>query len=327
MAITSKEIAELCGVSRGTVDRALNGKDRISPKTRDRILAVAKEMGYHKDMLARGLVKGKTMYIGVVVFDIRNHYFSQLVNAIELEAGTKNYFINIALHEKDKDKEYQLINSLVAHRVDGLLVCPVNKGKEFEKFLLNLQIPTVIIGNYVSNKLPYIGIDEKQAAIDAVNLLASKGYETIIFVCPPLADREKENIYAHEQRTYGFIDATRQQNLEGIIISTWDYLHELDTILKCHKTKIAVLCSGDIYALQVMQHLRVQSVQIPSEVGIMGFDNIDMLEFINPALTTISNSIEQVGRTAVNMLIEKMNEKSVNMVTLVPHEIIDRDSA
>lgn len=326
MAITSKEIAELCGVSRGTVDRALNGKDRISPKTRDRILAVAKEMGYHKDMLARGLVKGKTMYIGVVVFDIRNHYFSQLVNAIELEAGTKNYFINIALHEKDKEKEYQLINSLVAHRVDGLLICPVNKGKEFEKFLLNLQVPTVIIGNYVSNKLHYIGIDEKQAAIDAVNLLANKGYETIIFVCPPLADREKENIYAHEQRTYGFIDATRQQNLEGIIISTWDYLHELDMILKCHKTKIAVLCSGDIYALQVMQHLRVQSVQIPNEVGIMGFDNIDMLEFINPALTTISNSIEQVGRTAVNMLIEKMNGKSVNMVTLVPHEIIDRDS-
>ena len=104
MGITSKEIAEICGVSRATVDRALNGKDRISPKTKEKILAVAKQMGYRKDLLARSLVKGKTMCIGVLVFDIRNYYFSQLVNTIELESRKNDYFLYITLHEKNKRK-------------------------------------------------------------------------------------------------------------------------------------------------------------------------------------------------------------------------------
>lgn len=327
MGITSKEIAEICGVSRGTVDRALNGKDRISQKTKERILSVAKGKGYRKDLLARGLVKGKTMYIGAVVFDIRNHYFSQMVNAIELEAHEKGYFVNITLHEKNEEREYQLINSLVDRRVDGILVCPVNKGPEFVKFLKDLPIPAVVIGNFVSPDLPFVGIDEKQAAGDAVSLLLSKGYERIIFVCPPLSDRTTENVYTHEQRTNGFIECTQEKKqIEAIVISTWDYLTKLDTILRSGSVRTAVFCSGDIYALQVLQHLKKRGIQVPRDVGIMGFDNIDMLEFITPSLATISNGIELVGRTAVDMLVRLMNGQETETNVLMPHQVIDGKS-
>lgn len=327
MGITTKEIARICGVSRGTVDRALNGKDRISPETKNKILSIAKDLGYRKDMLARGLVKGKTMYIGVVVFDIRNHYFSQMVNAIELQARTIDYFVNITLHEKNKEKEYRLINSLVDRRVDGILICPVNKGPDFENFLKNLPIPVVVIGNLVSTDIPFVGIDEKQATKDAVSKLLSKGYERIIFVCPPLSDRENENVYTHEQRTYGFVECAQQnQQIEMDIVSSWDFLDEIDNILKSKGLRTAVFCSGDIYALQILSHLKRKGIKIPEDVGIMGFDNIDMLEFITPSLATISNEIQKVGYTAVEMLGKLMNEQKTDTHVLIPHHVIDGES-
>lgn len=327
MAVTTKEIAKICGVSRGTVDRALNGKSRINSETKEKILSVAKELGYRKDMLARGLVKGTTMYIGVVVFDIRNHYFSQMVNAIELEAKTKDYFVNITLHEKNKEMEYQLINSLVDRRVDGILISPVNKGPEFEAFLRSLPIPVVVIGNYVAPSIPFVGIDEKKATAEAVSLLISKGYERVIFVCPPLADRANENIFAHEQRTLGFQECMRKNpQVEAVVVGTWDYLEELDQLLENQNPKSAVFCSGDIYALQIMQHLKRKGLRIPRDIGIMGFDNIDMLEFVTPSLATISNEVESVGRIAVDTLVGLMDGQKTNARRFVPHKIIEGES-
>lgn len=327
MGITSKEIAKICGVSRGTVDRALNGKDRISPATKKKILTTAKELGYRKDMLARGLVKGQTMYIGVVVFDISNHYFSQLVNAIDLQARAMDYFVNITLHEKNEQKEYQLINSLVDHRVDGILICPVNKGPEFEKFLKSLPVPVVVIGNLVSDDIPFVGIDEKQATKDAVAMLLAKGYRRIIFVCPPLADRNKENVYTHEQRASGFFECAQQnEQVEMDIVKEWNFLDVVDTMLGKRKSRTAIFCSGDIYALQILQHFKKKGIEVPRDVGVMGFDNIDMLDFINPSLATISNEIPKVGCAAVEMLWKLMNGQKTDTHFLIPHHVIDGES-
>jgi len=144
MSITSKDIARICGVSRGTVDRALNNKPRIDPKTKEKILKVARELNYRPDLVARSLAKGETMSIGVVVFDIRNRYFAQLVNAIEKEAKKYGYLLNITLQEKDPEMEIKLIDNLVARRVDGLIICPVNKSNNFEKYLKNLKVPLIV---------------------------------------------------------------------------------------------------------------------------------------------------------------------------------------
>ena len=103
MAITAKELAQMCGVSRMTVHRALTDTGRINPQTKELILAKAKECGYRPDLLARGLVKRQTFYIGVVVLDVNNRYFSQLLSAIGMDARKQGYFVNITLHEQNKD--------------------------------------------------------------------------------------------------------------------------------------------------------------------------------------------------------------------------------
>ena len=98
MGITTKDLAQLCGVSRTTVHRALYGGGRIHPDTKEMILRVAREHDYRPDLLARGLVKGRTYYIGVVVMDVKNRYFSAMLSAISREATSRGYNINIALH-------------------------------------------------------------------------------------------------------------------------------------------------------------------------------------------------------------------------------------
>ena len=118
MAVTAKELAQMCGVSRMTVHRALTDTGRINPQTKEMILAKAKECGYRPDLLARGLVKGQTFYIGVVVLDVNNRYFAQMLSAIEIEARKQGYFVNITLHEQNREMEREQLERLADYHVD-----------------------------------------------------------------------------------------------------------------------------------------------------------------------------------------------------------------
>ena len=119
MAITTKDLAQLCGVSRTTIHRALNGTGRIKPETKEMILQVAKEHGYRPDLLATGLAKGQTYNIGVVVLDVKNRYFAQMLSTISTEAYARGYGVNITLHGGDAGTEREQLTRLADYRVDG----------------------------------------------------------------------------------------------------------------------------------------------------------------------------------------------------------------
>lgn len=327
MAVTSKDIAKACGVSRGTVDRALNNKGRISHETKEKILRVAEEMGYRPDLLARSLVKGRTMSIGVVVFDILNRYFAQMVNAIEKEAKKNGYFVNITLQEKDPDMEIQLINSLVDRRMDGIILCPVNKGSNFAKFIKNLPIPVVVIGNLISRSIPFIGIDERKAASDATKLIVSKKYERIVFVCPPLADSKKENVYSHAQRLKGFLDVMQKRNdIEHTVIDYWNYFNGIHRILEKNDKRTALFCSSDTFALDIMKYLRSVGKKVPQDCGVMGFDCIDTLGYVTPTLATVFNPVEKIGVKAVENIIRLIEKEPIESFFLLEHKMVEGES-
>lgn len=322
MGITTKELAELCGVSRGTIDRALNNKGRINAETKDKILKLAQELGYRPDLLARSLVKGRSFCVGVVVFDVRNHYFSQMLSAIELACKAEQYFVYFAMHEKDMNLEIELINNLVDRRIDGLIICPVNKGPKFASFLSNLPIPAVIIGNKISDEIPFVGIDERKASFDATSLIASKGYERICFVCPPLTDEKNENIFAHKQRLIGYQEAIRfNLEVEGVVIGDWSYIEKSIELAQNSSKKTAFFCSGDIYALSILKELRVRGLSVPGQFGLMGFDKIDMLDYVTPSITTVNNSIESVATKSVECLMKLINHQPIEPINYVPYLI------
>jgi len=324
VAITAKELADMCGVSRMTVHRALTDTGRINPQTKELIQARAKEYGYRPDLLARGLVKGQTFYIGVVVLDVNNRYFSQMLSAIGTEARKRGYFVNITLHEENKEMEKEQLERLVDYHVDGIILSSVNQGKEYRDFLRSLDTPIVTIGNKIADGIPFVSIEEKKAAREATETILRNGYEKIVFVCPPLEQTEG-NTYVHRQRMEGFTEAveqwkrTEKPDVESLVISEkTSYAKRAYEELIKTKKRTAFFCAGDIFALDIMKYMAEKWKKAGADYGIVGFDGIDILDYVTPRLCTIYNPVEPVAKEAVKLLFKLMNGEAAGDETVIP---------
>lgn len=334
MGITTKDLALICGVSRTTVHRALHeGTGRINPDTKEMILRVAKENGYRPDLLARGLVKGETFNIGVVVLDVKNRYFAELLSTIGTEIGRRGYFVTITLHDNDKETEINQLNRLADYHVDGIIVSSVNEGEDYKNFLYSLNIPVVSVDNKIADGIPFVGIDQRQAMKDATVKVIENRYEKLIFVCPPMEDEGKRNIYVHKERLKGFEDAIEQyQGVEVLYLTNWYYLEHLESVLSAAK-KTAFICSADEFALEIMKRLKKIGRKAGTNYGIIGFDNIDILDYVTPRLTTISNSVTEVAETAVTLLFELIARKrgktgleKLEACKILPYQMIEGET-
>lgn len=311
MGITTKDLAQICGVSRTTVHRALHdGTGRINPDTREMILQVARENGYRPDLLARGLVKGQTFNIGVVVLDVKNRYFAQMLSAIGVEANRRGYFVNITLHGNDKETEKSQLTRLVDYRVDGIIVSSVNEGEDYRKFLESLNVPIVSVDNKIADGIPFVGIDQRRAMRHAAEKVMEKGYTKLVYICPPIDDQSGRNIYVHRERLAGFQEAVgKVPDVETVYLLDWNYLEKVREALTA-SGKTAFICAADEFALDVMKYLKKERKKAGIDYGIVGFDNIDVLDYVVPRLTTISNSVEEVAGAAVGLLFEMINDKT-----------------
>ncbi len=315
MGITIKEIADLCGVSTGTVDRALNNRTGISDKTKARILSIAEQMNYKPDYVAQSLARGRTMTIGVVLFDLYNRLFAQLLNAIESEARQRGYFVDVVLTDKQPETELSCLNHLVNRKVDGIILFSVNQGQDFQDYLTSLALPIVTICNRITGDWPYIGINDREAMKDATRHVLSKGYQQIVFVCPPLAYRGIRNIHTQEERLQGCLEALepRKAEIELTIIQDRDYIQSI-AALPLERGRTAIMCTCDVHALEVLHYLQViRGLQVPEDIGVMGFDDIDVLKYVKPKLATVEYNVEAMGKLAVDSLLRHMNEAQ-------PHE-------
>jgi LacI family transcriptional regulator len=325
MGVTTKEIADICGVSRGSVDRALNNRPGINEETKKMIMMTAEKLGYQPNLVARSLVKGKTMTLGVVVFELSNRFFTQLLVAIEAKARDYGYFVYLTSANTNPDEELECIEQLMSRQIDGLILYSVNRGESFNQYLKNLKIPVITISNRVSEDWPFIGLDDKQTIIDAVNYLFGKGYTRTIYVTPPMAHKDQMNMYSLEQRILGYQEAYKSRSNSGnpIIIEGPNYKKITAEINKIGDQKIAVLCANDLCALEVKDFLNNEGFKIPIDIGIMGFDNIDVLKFISPPLTTINYPIEEMGKLAVDFVIKAINGEDVPLIHILENDIIE----
>ena len=246
MGITTKDLAQLCGVSRTTVHRALYGGGRIHPDTKEMILRVAKEHDYRPDLLARGLVKGRTYYIGVVVMDVRNRYFAGMLSAIGREAAQHGYNINITLHDNNRKFEQDQLTRLSSYRMDGIILSSVNEGAEYAKFLESLETPIVTVDNKIADGLPFVSINQRAAMREAVeHILEMKKYERIVFVCPAMAVAGEQNIYVHRERKKGFEEAMAgAPGVQAEYVLNWEYLKQIEKLAQ-DGIRTAFACTAD----------------------------------------------------------------------------------
>ena len=304
MGISTKQIAEICGVSQGTVDRALNNRKGISEATKEKILQVARENGYKPNFLARAMKSGKSKLIGIVVFDLENQFFADILTNVEDCCARKGYSTVVMFTNKQPRKEMECIEKLQQMAVDGIVICPINQGEEFENILISLKIPVVTVGNKL-RKIPYIGINNTSVITEIVNHVTNLGYDRLIYVKPHLL---KNSTFAQTERLSAFSKACT--NTEHIITDLYGAANALDT-----SKKNVFICPADIYAIKLFVTAK------ENNAGIIGFDNIKLLDEIDIKLDSIGYDVFEIARNVANYLIDgRISDDYIS------HKIVKRGS-
>lgn len=304
--ISTTKIAEICGVSQGTVDRALNNRPGINVKTKEKILAVAKEYGYRPNIHASSIAGGKSHLIGVVIFGLSNQYFSDLLTQVEAYCNTLGYSTVVMFTGKDHQKEIQCIQNLYYLSVDGIVLCPCNSGDEFENFLLSLDIPIITFGNKLNN-FPYVGINNAAAMEETLGHILKAGYEQLVYVKPEL---KQKNSFAQQERLATFVDICKNNH---IAYSVTD-LPNAESGLAANK-RCAFICPTDIYAIKLLP------IAQKHNAGIVGFDNLRLIDELGLILDSVSYDVPLTAKVAVEHIVN-----GAPVSDYIPHQIIKRGS-
>ncbi len=291
MKISTSQLARICGVSQGTVDRALNNRSGISDKTKKMIVDTAISYGY------RPTLDKNIKQVGVIVFNLNNEYLTSLITEIEFALREIGYTATVMLSHYDKEYEIECIKKLYCSGVDGIILCSVNSGDKFESFVSTLNIPIVCVGNKVEG-IPYVGIDDFSAMKEMTEFVIRKNYENIIYFSPAI---KYSDAYAQKTRFEGFM-----AGISGF--KNYSVVTELEQ-LPCNLTdKTAIICSTDYYALKI--HFKNISADI------YGFDNIKMLKEFGLPIISVDYSIKEIARKSIESIFSK-NKDDI----LVPHSI------
>lgn len=303
--ITVKDLAKICGVSIGTVDRAINNRGRISHKTKALVMEAVEKYGFVRDQTARTLSSGKSHLIGIVIFTLANEYFSTLLTAIEKEARLRGYATMIMISSYDADTEKACVHQLLSMNVSAILVTSVLQSAEFYQEIQDKGTPVVALTNRFPERqnIPFIGIDDELAMQEGTKAVLSQDYQHILYVAPILQMQGKENISAQEMRLSGFLNAMKNSGVSYTLIDSYERYNALQKFSSSLKT--AVICASDHYTVQCIHLWGIQ------KYGIMGFDHTKTLDTLFPSLTTIFCSAEEIGKTAVSYVIEQKKELSV----------------
>lgn len=303
-SISTTQLAEICGVSQGTVDRALNDRPGINPQTKQKILAAAKAYGYRPNIHARSMAGGKSMLIGVVVFDLNNPFFPDVLNSITKYCSDRNYSTVVMVTDRDPEREIQCIQNLYHMAVDGIVLYPVGAGESYGRFLQSLEIPVVTIGNRLEN-IPYAGLDNYQAMADAVSYAKEQGYEHLVYVKPSL---KGSNTFAQDERLRAFREHTK--DVSGVVTD----LSGAEKALRSGK-KNAWICPSDILAVRLLQKAQEKGV------GLLGFDNIRLIDSMGLTLDSVSYDIALTAKQVADFIID-----GAPITRPIPHRIVKRGS-
>ena len=299
--ITVKDLARICGVSIGTVDRALNGRGRINPETREKVLSAAKEHGYIKNHLARTLSSGKSDIIGVIVPNLRSEYFSALLTGIGEAARERGLATIFMTSDYSADTERDCALRLLSLNPAGIIVCSVLIDSEFYRDIIKNGTPVAAVANRLEG-IPHVGINDYAAAHAAARHIVSHGYGHIYYISPALS-KQNQNISAQAERLRGFSDAAAESNVMSTVISS---SKELEALSPLGAQKTALMCSSDAYTIRCI--VKFRELIEGGQLGLMGFDNLESLRVLVPGIATVSYNTHNIGVAAVRTLFDVSGE-------------------
>ena len=322
--ITVKDLARICGVSLGTIDRALNNRPGINTETKNRILLAAEKYNYIKNAHALTLSSGKSRTIGIIVFNLNNEYFSQLIASVEKSVREADHTPIFMLSNIDPVNETNCIRSLIALNVSGIISCSCLQDTSIYSDLRKRDIPVVAVGNRIGG-VPYVGIDDYRAMYDVTRKALYRGYRRLIYVSPVLEKQNSENIGAQGERYRGFRDAVMEvpDASSDVIGSYTDYRQQILGLVNRSAEsgkKTCILCSSDNYTTECLKLLG-DRLKPNGPIGLNGFDQVKTLSILFPSLSTVSYPSDEIGKAAVRLILSGETRD-----VIFPHELIDGNS-
>ena len=325
--VTLRDIAERASVSINTVSRALNDKSGVSEETRKRIVEIADELGYMQNLVAKGLVTQSTNVIGVVVSDNVNPYFSEVIQGISLVTQARGLTQLLVNTWYSRSAEREAVNLLVQHRVDGLILFPIDWSQVDD--YLRYRIPMVCVGAIppCSEEKPMdmVAPDDFGGTTEAVEYLVRSGRKRIAYCGPG------EESISGVQRLHGYERAMKAAGLEPIFIRmeaiTFD-AYRFGLTSSDFKDIDAVFAFNDMIAIGLLRAFGERGIAVPEDIALVGYDDIQLARYLTPALTTVRIPKEELGREAASLLIQRMGGdfSQPSVTRLLPTELIVRET-
>ncbi|MGM0366314.1 MAG: LacI family DNA-binding transcriptional regulator [Actinomycetota bacterium] len=334
--LTIKDIARMVGVSVATVSNALSGQRHVKEETKRKIFEVTEKYCYTPNIIARGLCKKKTGIIGIILPDINNPFYAEVVKGIDEEVKKRDYLTVVVSTYYDDEVEIAQLNKLGSMFVDGYIFVGGSCG--FEKVISSVSNMGgfVLINRYCKNSsYSAVVIDSDKAMKEAVDYLSGKGHRSIGYLgwC-------MQKIIIPESKYRGYLKGLEDNSIkvdEGnvfvareIVINQYGYGYDtMNSYTKNNRKPgfTALICQTDIIALGAMRALQNNGLKVPDDVSILGYGSLNAARFSNPAVSSIDLPKRRMGRAGAAVLFDSIDRGSNRKQTVyVKTRIIERES-
>ncbi len=321
--ITIYDVAREAGVSMATVSRVVNGNPNVKPTTRKKVLEVIDRLDYRPNAVARGLASKKTTTVGVIIPDVSNLYFSSLARGIDDIATMYKYNIILANSDKNEEKEVQVLNTLLAKQVDGVIFMGNKITEELRAEFSRSRTPVVLAGTVDPDaQVGSVNIDYENATEEATDMLINNGHKKVAFISES-HEEPINGIY----RLDGYRRALENASLpyeEDLVVQS-EYTYKVgeavyEQLVKAGAT--AAVVADDELALGVLNAALDRGVSVPDEFEIITSNNSKLTAMSRPRLTTIEQPLYDIGAVAMRLLTKLMNKEEVDEKTItLPYTI------
>jgi len=331
MSVTLSDIAKDLNISAVTVSKVLRNKGRISAHTRSRVLKRAKELDYRPNWVARSLVTRRTYTIGLLLPDFTHPFFADIAKTIAETVRPRGYHVIISYFEEDPDLERVEADSLLARRVDGLILASSQTPDRLELFeqLRARKVPLVLIDRPIEGvRASFVGVDNEAVGRLATTHLIEQG-------CKRIAHLRGPNIGLAAKRLSGYLGSLKKNKLAapaGYVVDAGFQDHTgylaMKQLLNKSSRPDGVFCYNDPVAIGAMKALREAGLRVPEDVAVIGAGNVHYSDALAVPLSTIDQKTREIGGRAAELLLAQIGSKRsprVEKVLIVP-ELVPRKS-
>lgn len=326
---TLDDVAKRAGVSTATVSRALNRSGKVSDETRERVMQAVDLLGYTPHFGARAMAAKRTTTIGAIIPTMENAIFARGIQAFQEKLHALGYTLLVASNAYQPELEAEQIRALVARGADGLLLIGYERDEAIYEYLDKRGVPTLIAWSFSKQiQRPAIGFDNRASMRALADKVLSMGHRHVGIISGIVQGNDRA-----AGRLGGIQDALRAHGLDPSAAPMVETPYEIEngarafeTLMQSNPRPTVVMCANDVLAVGALQQARAMNIDVPGDVSVTGFDDIELARITTPSITTVHVPHRRMGDRAATELIEMVERKSAGASIELESNLIMRGS-